>query len=75
MQEVESAYMRRKAAVKGDSCRVTGGDGKSLETLFLETRTAAKQSMRAVEPEYIGLVEIGGLEPPTSALRTPRSPS
>ena len=31
MQEVESAYMRRKAAVKGDSCRVTGGDGKSLE--------------------------------------------
>ena len=46
MQEVESAYMRRKAAVKGDSCRVTGGDGKSLEALFLETRTAAKQSMK-----------------------------
>ena len=34
MQEVESAYMRRKAAVKGDSCRVTGGDGKGLEALL-----------------------------------------
>ena len=46
MQEVESAYMRRKAAVKGDSCRVTGGDEKSLEALLLGTRTTEKQSMK-----------------------------
>ena len=61
MQEVESAYMRRKAAVKGDSCRETGGDGKSLEALFPRDSNRQEAVYNAVETRLLGLVEIGGL--------------
>ena len=60
MQEVESAYMRRKAAVKGDSYHVTGGDGKSLEAPPPRDSNRREAVYKAVEPEYMCLVEIGG---------------